>query len=102
MHVITPVVGSGSDIVVPGSQTVGGNIGTHLSPSSWVNGPHTALPTVSSAGWHLPSRSIVPSPHSTLLHPAAATAVASTRRMDRVMQPPRSGRCHLRDRRRSP
>jgi hypothetical protein len=70
MHVVTPVSGSTSATVVAGSHTVGGNIGTHVSPCSIVNGPHVAALTVRSAGSQRPSRSTVPSPQSTLWQPA--------------------------------
>src|SRR3954464_11176033 len=63
----------GFSVVVVGSQTAGGNIGTHWVPWIIVNGPHIAVPVVSSAGWQVPSRSMVPVPQSMLLH--AGTAV---------------------------
>src|SRR4051812_8742523 len=70
MHVVTWVSGSSSPAVVDGSQRVGGNIGTHLSPSSLVNSPHIALLVEVSAPTQVPLRSIVPSPQSTLLQAA--------------------------------
>src|SRR2546427_157224 len=77
-HVCTPVAWSMSSVVVDGSHVVGGNIGTQIVPCSTVNGPHVAGFTLSSAGAHLPLRSIVPVPHSTLLQPALASAATRT------------------------
>src|SRR4051794_27119675 len=98
MQVTTPVEISRSGSVLPGSHVVGGNIGTQVSPCSSVNGPHFAAATVWLDATHAPSRSVVPAPQSTLLHPATS-AVSSARKTIRVdMGPPRSGRRPHRDR----
>jgi hypothetical protein len=62
-------------------------MGTHESPTAIVFSPHFVVSIVVSADWHLPSRSIVPSPHSTSLQPACSetTAMAITRNR---MNPP--------------
>src|SRR4051812_27357250 len=78
MQVVTPI-SSTSGVVVAGSQTVGGNIGSHRSPCSSVNGPHFAVPNAWLAGTQMPLRSLVPSPQSTPLQ-LAASGVSRTRR----------------------
>src|SRR5438309_3649672 len=88
LHVVTPSLPVSSS-VVPGSQIVGGHMGTHWLPWIIVNGPHIAVPTMSSAGAHVPSRSIVPVPHSMLLQ-AGAVVVTKARNISeatRMNQP---------------
>src|SRR5262245_43205387 len=77
LHVTTPVASSTSASELPGSHTVGGNCGTQTVPCSSVNGPHLASPMVTPAGSHTPSCSMVPSAHSSALHPDAASVDAS-------------------------
>src|SRR5690606_5905205 len=81
LHVVTPVSGSISGSVDPSSQTVGGNSGTHRSPTSMVNGPQIASSVFCVAGSQRPFVSTVPSAHSSALQPLAVSEVRRLSRM---------------------